>query len=895
MGLPVVIENPTGSTRQWHDREAKVSGETVMQHDYGFIDGHVGVDGDEIDCYLGPNEAAQFVYVVHQQKAPEFKSFDEDKVMLGFTSEQEAKAAYLAHRSDGEKAYGGMSVIPTEAFIKKLSRRTGTGKVRHEARQKEAVIMPSRKRVLFAGPLGKNLALFNIQRGADGRVRANVWDRVCVPGFDEKDGQSTEFTVETCSQFVDNFVERGDVIPLDHNHQSNYASTNGMPAPALAFYGALAVVWGGKIVKAGNANGVEASGTDGIDPSKDGLYAYRSEVTELGQELLPNFKLLSPTFSPQGTKRDGTECGYSLYAIAATNTPHQAGTFITFEMASTDGLKKRIATALGWSESDVNSVSLASLRDLVRPVSASLAEEISRVIQSGSYLMEGDVAMSAYGVCPNCGLQVQVTSAGELTSHGDAGHRCPGSGQAPKQNAPGGQASPPGQGRFPGMSVEMESPLPGSKFLLNDGSKVTVVDVYRRGPSDPTVVYIVKDDSSGRESKITGGDVKQRLMAVEMGLDYEPAGKAIGGGKLTHVKRGGQVVGTINQLYPDLFVTRNSATGREETHHSESEAKAHAEKYFSNAAVSGDTTKEKQMAGKLAKFAAFVGMDGEKADDAAIKQALLSKMDETAMASACEDKFDYEGESKKFEDMAKAYEDAHMDAEDGDEPPHFAMRKMAAKFRKLAKMAEPQAEEPGNQEGEMAKHEEPVKQEEDAKMATMEAAFRALSDKVAKFEQIEATREAAEKKEQEQKYVRLADLAEQGGYPKDSRESLIKFARIDFEGARKSVAPFLPKGGAPAHLFDRISSMGAPLGKHLEARDEHISDKPTETQAMGRTFIAEDERYADEIKKVAESLDPVTMAKVDKYLPVKHRPVLFNRLMAAEKVVAKERPELVRK
>jgi len=52
-----------------------------------------------------------------------------------------------------------------------------------------------------------------------------------------------------------------------------------------------------------------------------------------------------------------------------------------------DGLHDRIAKALGWSVSDTRSFSLATLRDLVRPVSAKLAHDITTAIQSGSVLL----------------------------------------------------------------------------------------------------------------------------------------------------------------------------------------------------------------------------------------------------------------------------------------------------------------------------------------------------------------------------------------------------------------------------------------------------------------------------------------------------------------------------
>lgn len=130
-GLPVAVENPAGSMRTWTD-EGGNSGRTFMRHDYGFIDGHLSGDGEELDCYLGPDEGALYVHVVHQLKAPEFKRHDEDKVMLGFPGAAEAKAAYLIHRDDGERAFGGMSTIPVDVFTAKLQKRKpgSTAKVR---------------------------------------------------------------------------------------------------------------------------------------------------------------------------------------------------------------------------------------------------------------------------------------------------------------------------------------------------------------------------------------------------------------------------------------------------------------------------------------------------------------------------------------------------------------------------------------------------------------------------------------------------------------------------------------------------------------------------------------------------------------------------------------------
>jgi phage gp29-like protein len=133
-GLPIAVENLAGSLRMWREPgpDGGVLGTTTMLHDYGFIEGYLDGDGEEIDCYIGPDAGATHVHVVHQLKAPDFKRHDENKVMLGFADPGAAKAAYLAHRSD-ERAFDSMSTIPLDKFRSKLKRRTGTGKIRASA------------------------------------------------------------------------------------------------------------------------------------------------------------------------------------------------------------------------------------------------------------------------------------------------------------------------------------------------------------------------------------------------------------------------------------------------------------------------------------------------------------------------------------------------------------------------------------------------------------------------------------------------------------------------------------------------------------------------------------------------------------------------------------------
>lgn len=49
-------------------------------------------------------------------------------------------------------------------------------------------------------------------------------------------------------------------------------------------------------------------------------------------------------------------------------------------------LHERAAKALGWSVRDAQSLSMQSLRDLVRPVDSALAREMDYMIQSGAYI-----------------------------------------------------------------------------------------------------------------------------------------------------------------------------------------------------------------------------------------------------------------------------------------------------------------------------------------------------------------------------------------------------------------------------------------------------------------------------------------------------------------------------
>ena len=118
-GLQISVETDKGEKRHWYDSHNKEHGTTTMKHAYGYIRRTEGVDGDHVDVYVGPNEDAKNVYVVHQMKAPDFKKFDEDKCMLGFNTLEEAKKAYLAHYNK-LGFLGSVTTMPFEEFKEKV-------------------------------------------------------------------------------------------------------------------------------------------------------------------------------------------------------------------------------------------------------------------------------------------------------------------------------------------------------------------------------------------------------------------------------------------------------------------------------------------------------------------------------------------------------------------------------------------------------------------------------------------------------------------------------------------------------------------------------------------------------------------------------------------------------
>lgn len=119
-GLPITIEHPKGTQRKLHDDAGNVVYKVHMHNSYGYFNNTKGRDGDEVDCFLGPDKNAKEVYVVHMKDMGPVPSEreDEDKCFIGFTSPVAAKTAFLLHYP--ENFFESMTTLPVALFKRKM-------------------------------------------------------------------------------------------------------------------------------------------------------------------------------------------------------------------------------------------------------------------------------------------------------------------------------------------------------------------------------------------------------------------------------------------------------------------------------------------------------------------------------------------------------------------------------------------------------------------------------------------------------------------------------------------------------------------------------------------------------------------------------------------------------
>ncbi len=114
--LPVRIENLAGAPRggitpsgeSWHIN---------MPADYGFIDGVLGADGDNLDVYVGTSPESNNVYVVDQSTL-DGKKFDEHKVLLGYHTQESALEDYMLGHHKSKDIFRNITPFTMPMFRK---------------------------------------------------------------------------------------------------------------------------------------------------------------------------------------------------------------------------------------------------------------------------------------------------------------------------------------------------------------------------------------------------------------------------------------------------------------------------------------------------------------------------------------------------------------------------------------------------------------------------------------------------------------------------------------------------------------------------------------------------------------------------------------------------------
>jgi inorganic pyrophosphatase len=108
-GLSVTIETAKGSTRSGTDKDGKPWTVTMPAH-YGYFKRTTGLDGDQVDVFVGSDPSSELAFVVDQVD-PATQLFDEHKVILGVKTEADAKQLYLGAYQKGWQGLGKITPL----------------------------------------------------------------------------------------------------------------------------------------------------------------------------------------------------------------------------------------------------------------------------------------------------------------------------------------------------------------------------------------------------------------------------------------------------------------------------------------------------------------------------------------------------------------------------------------------------------------------------------------------------------------------------------------------------------------------------------------------------------------------------------------------------------------
>lgn len=119
-GLTIDIENPKGSIRSGTSPDGEKWSST-MTADYGEIRDTESADGDAVDIFIGDDLTSEVFYVVDQIHKD--GTFDEQKVIAGVNSREQAEELYLSNYEKGWNLYSGITTMSLQNFIKWVNSR----------------------------------------------------------------------------------------------------------------------------------------------------------------------------------------------------------------------------------------------------------------------------------------------------------------------------------------------------------------------------------------------------------------------------------------------------------------------------------------------------------------------------------------------------------------------------------------------------------------------------------------------------------------------------------------------------------------------------------------------------------------------------------------------------
>lgn len=186
LGLDIAIENPKGSTRSGTDPNGQ-PWEVTMPAAYGYVKRSEGADGDQVDVYLGPDPKSRQVFVIDQIDS-DTREFDEHKVMLGFTDQSDAVAAYDAAFADGKGGIRRGAITPMAMGDFKKWLKKGDTKTPYAYQFRSPVYDALQDEKLQTTVLSMKSALGAQERG--GRLIIDEANRDRTPGFGDVVGKT---------------------------------------------------------------------------------------------------------------------------------------------------------------------------------------------------------------------------------------------------------------------------------------------------------------------------------------------------------------------------------------------------------------------------------------------------------------------------------------------------------------------------------------------------------------------------------------------------------------------------------------------------------------------------------------------------------------------------------